>query len=177
MGRSVVGIIVGAWLGLTLVGSGAWGSLCVRPGEPAPDFTLGTLDGRSIQLEDYRGKVVLLVFWATWCPRCMEQLAFLQGLHTSLGERLAILAVNQETQLLSPTHVAKLRDDLAGLGVTFPVPLDVQLDVWKAYCVGALPTTLILDREGTVRFAEANFYWASKQKIEAVLSDLGVPVR
>ena len=177
MGRSLVGIVAGLLVAGILFGTPARGSLCIQPGETAPDFTLETLDGGSVHLVDYRGKVVLLVFWATWCPRCMEQLAFLQGLHTSLGDHMAILAVNQETQLLSPAHVAKLRDDLSGLGVTFPVPLDKELDVWKAYCIGALPTTLILDQKGTVRFAEPNFYWASKQKIEGVLKELGVPVR
>jgi len=177
MGRSIAGIVAGILMALTLAGSVARASLCVEVGQPAPDFTLETADGGSVHLADYRGKVVLVVFWATWCPRCMEQLAFLQGLHTSLGDRLAILAVNQETQLLSPLHVSKLRDDLTRSGITFPVPLDKQLDVWTTYCIGALPTTVILDREGNVRFAEPNFYWASKQKIEGVLTELGVPVR
>jgi peroxiredoxin len=170
------------WLGLAALGSlggvpRAGHALCVPEGRAAPDFTLETIEGGSVQLSALRGKPVLLVFWATWCPRCMEQLAFLQGLHTSLGDRLAILAVNQETQLLSPAHVAKLQEELRELGISLPVPLDRELSVWKDYCIGALPTTVILDREGIVGFAEPNFYWASRDKIEGVLRGLGVALR
>lgn len=160
----------GSWF---LGAGGSW-ALCVAEGRPAPDFTLETLEGGVAELSALRGRPVLLVFWATWCPRCMEQLAFLQGLQTSLGDRLAILAVNQETQLLSPAHVAKLREELRALGIELPVPLDRELSVWQDYCIGALPTTVILDREGIVRFAEPNFYWASREKIESVLRGLGV---
>ncbi|MEW6488209.1 MAG: TlpA disulfide reductase family protein [Thermodesulfobacteriota bacterium] len=163
-------LAAGSWF----LGAGGGHALCVQEGTAAPDFTLETLEGGSVRLSALRGKPVLLVFWATWCPRCMEQLAFLQGLQTSLGDRLAILAVNQETQLLSPAHVAKLREELRERGISLPVPLDRELSVWKDYCIGALPTTVILDREGIVRFAEPNFYWASREKIEGVLRGLGV---
>ncbi|MBE0617743.1 MAG: TlpA family protein disulfide reductase [Proteobacteria bacterium] len=179
MGRIGAAVL---WAGLAVFGNlGAAvppsHALCLGEGQPAPEFALETLDGDVVRLSALRGKPVLLVFWATWCPRCMEQLAFLQGLHTSLGDRLTILAVNQETQLLSPAHVTRLRQELEGLGIDLAVPLDRDLAVWKAYCIGALPTTVILDRQGLVRFAEPNFYWASREKIETVLRDLDVPVR
>jgi len=156
---------------------GSWTSghaLCVELGDEAPDFTVETLDGKPVTLSDYRGKVVFLAFWASWCPRCMEELAFLQGLYTGLSKDLVVLAVNQETQNLSETHVAKLREEIGTLGIQFPVLLDKNLSVWKAYCVNALPTSVILDREGKVRFAEPNYYWASQKRFRAVLADLGL---
>jgi hypothetical protein len=58
--------------------------------------------------------------------------------------------------------------------IPFPVLLDPNLESWRAYCLNALPTNVILDREGKVRFAEANFYWASEEKITRALEGLGV---
>jgi peroxiredoxin len=151
-------------------------ALCLETGTPAPDFVLEDMDGQPVKLSDYRGKVVFLAFWASWCPRCMEELAFLQGLYTGLSKDLVVLAVNQETQNLSKTHVARIKEEVAGLGIQFPILLDKELTVWKSYCINALPTSVILDREGNVRFAEPNYYWASQKKFRAVLEELGVAV-
>ena len=157
-----------------LAGPRGAGAVCLEVGDAAPNFTLEDIDGKAVTLSDYRGRVVFLAFWASWCPRCMEELAFLQGLYTGLSKDLVVLAVNQETQNLSPTHVAKLKEEIAGLGIQFPILLDKNLDVWKSFCINALPTSVILDREGKVRFAEPNYYWASQKKFRAVLEELGV---
>ncbi len=149
-------------------------ALCLDSGQEAPGFTIEDIDGKPVSLSDYEGKVVLLAFWASWCPRCMEELAFLQGLYTGLSKELVVLAINQETQNLSPAHVAKLKDEVTSLGIQFPILLDKNLDVWKSYCINALPTSVILDRKGAVRFAEPNYYWASQKKIKEVLSELDV---
>ncbi len=154
--------------------AGPAGALCLKAGQAAPDFTLPDMNGKSVQLSSYRGKVVLLAFWASWCPRCMEELAFLQGLSTGLANDLVVLAINQETQNLSDAHVAALRKEVEGLGIEFPILLDRELSVWKDYCINALPTSVILDREGVVRFAEPNYYWASQKKIRGVLKELGI---
>ncbi len=154
-------------------GAPAW-SLCLDEGQKAPDFTIEDINGSPVSLSSFQGKVVLMAFWASWCPRCMEELAFLQGLYTGNEDKMVILAVNQETQNLSASHVAKLKEDIETLGITFPVLLDKNLDVWKLYCINALPTSVILDQEGNVRFAEPNYYWASQKKIRKVLEDLGV---
>lgn len=159
---------------LLLAANGSASALCVEMGQEAPDFTVESIDGKPVRLSEYRGKVVFLAFWASWCPRCMEELAFLQGLYTGFSKDLVVLAVNQETQNLSETHVAKLREEISTLGIQFPVLLDKSLAIWKAYCINALPTSVILDREGKVRFAEPNYYWASQKKFRAVLADLGL---
>ncbi len=160
-----------------LAGPHGAGALCLQAGDTAPDFTVEDIDGKSVTLSDYRGKVVFLAFWASWCPRCMEELAFLQGLYTGLAKDLVVLAVNQETQNLSPTHVSKLKEEISGLGIQFPILLDKDLEVWKSFCINALPTSVILDREGKVRFAEPNYYWASQKNFRAVLEELGVSQR
>jgi len=149
-------------------------ALCLEQGQKAPDFSIEDINGKMTTLSQYKGKVVFLAFWASWCPRCMEELAFLQGLYIGLSDDLVILAINQETQNLSQAHVEKLRAEASELGISFPVLLDKNLEVWKSYCINALPTSVVLDREGRVRFQEPNYYWASQGKIKQVLSGLGV---
>jgi len=168
-------LVAALCLGVLLVAGvpAAW-SLCLEKGQVAPDFTIEDINGNPVSLSSFRGKVVMLAFWASWCPRCMEELAFLQGLYTGHEDEIVVLAVNQETQNLSPKHVAKLKEEIDTLGISFPILLDKDLDVWKSYCINALPTSVILDREGKVRFAEPNYYWASQKKIRKVLEDLGV---
>jgi thiol-disulfide isomerase/thioredoxin len=73
-------------------------ALCVESGTAAPDFTIEDINENPVTLSDHRGKVVFLAFWASWCPRCMEELAFLQGLYTGMSKDLVVLAINQETQ-------------------------------------------------------------------------------
>jgi peroxiredoxin len=149
-------------------------ALCLEMDTVAPDFTIEDINGNPVTLSDQRGKVVFIAFWASWCPRCMEELAFLQGLYTGMSKDLVVLAINQETQNLSTAHVAKLRSEINELGIEFPVLLDRDLEVWKAYCINALPTSVIVDREGKVRFVEPNYYWASQKKIRSVFKELGM---
>jgi len=149
-------------------------AICVEEGQVAPDFTLESIDGGSVSLSSHRGKVVLIAFWASWCPRCLEELTFLEELHSELSDDIVVLAINQETQHLSQAHVEQLKHEVAEWGVQYPILLDKGLEVWGEYCINALPTSVIVDRKGEVRFAEPNYYWASKEKITNVLSDLGV---
>lgn len=171
---------VGFWIGILAVclcvcfSTTSPSAMCLEMGQKAPDFSIEDISGKKVSLSEYKGKVVFLAFWASWCPRCMEELAFLQGLYLGLADNLVILAVNQETQNLSPSHVEKLHGEVSEMGIQFPVLLDKELDVWKSYCINALPTSVILDREGRVRFQEPNYYWASQEKIKKVLSDLNV---
>jgi peroxiredoxin len=171
--RRLVWTVLAAWIVVAAWVPGA-NALCLEEGQVAPDFTVSDIDGKPVTLSSYRGKVVFLAFWASWCPRCMEELAFLQGLYTGLAGDLVVLAVNQETQTLSAAHVAKLKEEIESLGITFPVLLDKDLEVWKSFCINALPTSVILDREGKVRFAEPNYYWASQKKFRAILAEMGV---
>jgi peroxiredoxin len=149
-------------------------AVCLEVGQEAADFTISDIDGNPVTLSRLRGKVVLLAFWASWCPRCMEELTFLQGLYTEYSDQLEVLAVNQETRNLSAAHVAKLKKEIGALGIDFPIPLDKELSVWNSYCIKALPTSAILDREGIVRFVDPIYYWDNQDKIEAVLKELGI---
>ena len=115
-------------------------------GEPeAPDFTLPTLEGRTVTLSALRGQVVFLNFWATWCPPCREEMPSIERLHRELrAQGLVVLAVDVDE---SPERVAKFVKDFR-LG--FPVLLDAGSHVFSSYGAPGLPTTILIDRKGRV---------------------------
>jgi peroxiredoxin len=110
----------------------------------APALALPDLDGRSVSLASLRGDVVLLYFWATWCPYCGKELpTTVEQLARSYRDRrLTVLAVNIEEGR------DKVRPWVRQHGVTVPVLLDVDGDVTSEYRVTATPTTILIDREG-----------------------------
>jgi peroxiredoxin len=146
-------------------------ALCVEVGKPAPDVTLPTIDGQNVTLSSYRGKIVLLAFWASWCPRCIEELTFLQGIY-KMSPDIAVLAINQESQNISRAHIERIRKTLKESKIDFPVLIDRNLDAWNTFCINALPTSIILDPKGTVRFAEPNYYWATQDKIADIIAEI-----
>jgi peroxiredoxin len=111
--------------------------------ERPPDFAGRTPLGQAVSLGDLRGRVVVLTFWASWCPPCRPDLAALEEVHRRLGdERLAIVGVNVRER---PTVV---RDYADALGLTFPVLVDRRGEIQAAYGVVGLPTTFIVARDG-----------------------------
>ena len=111
----------------------------------APSFTLSTMDGRTIDSTDLRGKVVLLNFWATWCGPCKEEMPSMQRLRDAFpGTDLALLAVTGDQQQQAIAAFAK------ALGLSFPILLDESKDVSAAFGVRGLPTTVIIDRQGSL---------------------------
>ena len=145
--------------------------LCVEVGKPIRDVTLPTIDGQNATLSSFRGKIVLLAFWASWCPRCVEELTFLQGIY-KMSPDIAVLAINQESQNISNAHLERIRNTLKESKIDFPVLVDRNLDAWNTYCINALPTSIIVDPKGMVRFAEPNYYWATQDKIAEVISEI-----
>jgi len=114
-------------------------------GYPAPDFVLTTLDGEEFRLSAQRGTPVVLNFWATWCPPCRAELPELRSVSERYAGQLAVVGVNQAE---SAATVAKSSPEL---GLTFPIPLDLQGDVSQVYGVRSLPTTFFIDRNGVIR--------------------------
>ncbi len=116
---------------------------------PAPGFTLKDMDGKKFSLKDYRGKVVLLNFWATWCPPCRREMPSIERLHQYFkGKDFVVLALNQ---MESGDQVFTFTGDL-GVDLTFPILFDKDSSVSRAYGVQGLPTTYIIDKKGNVRF-------------------------
>ncbi len=143
-------------------------ALCVEVGKEIPDVSLPTLDGEPVALSSFRGKIVLMAFWASWCPRCEEELTFLEGVYKTSPD-IVVLAINQESQNISRAHIDRIRKTLKDWKIDFPVLVDRNLDAWNTFCMNALPTSIILDKKGVVRYAEPNYYWATQDKIAGVI--------
>jgi thiol-disulfide isomerase/thioredoxin len=116
------------------------------PLEQMVDFTLPSLtEGKTVQLSDYKGKVILLDFWQTTCPPCQEELPVLQGLYKEFADKgFVLLAVNlaEDRQ--------KVADFLKRQSLDIPVVLDTDGKVGDAYRIGGLPTTYLIGRDGKV---------------------------
>lgn len=161
------GTVAACILALSLIAAPAH-PLCVEIGKPIPEVSLPSLRGDMVTLSDFKGKIVLLAFWASWCPRCEEELTFLQGIYKTSPD-IVVVAINQESQNVSKTHLDRIRGTLQDWKIDFPVLIDRNLDAWNAFCINALPTSVILDKKGIVRYAEANYYWASQDKFADVI--------
>lgn len=121
----------------------------VQIGNRAPDFTLKTLDGRMVKLSDFRGKKVILNFWATWCPPCKAEVPeFEKFYQEQQNDSIEILAVDITAQEKSKEGVT---DFIKSYGITYPVVLDEAGVVADTYRISAIPTTFIVDAQGTVR--------------------------
>ena len=111
-------------------------------GRPAPAFTLKTLDGRAVSLDDFRGRVVLLDFWGTFCPPCVAALPQLQALHDRHAARgFAVVGVTVDDR---PAMVKK-----ATAKITYPI-VQATPQVWSAYKVNALPSLVLVGRDGRI---------------------------
>ena len=123
----------------------------VMSGE-APDFTLKSHSGQNIRLSEYRGEVVLINFWASWCGPCRQEMPLLDELHNqynALG--FTVLGVNVEQD---PYQARKLLKDMP---VSFPVLFDDRSVVSKQYDVIAMPSTVLVDRNGNMRYLHKGY--------------------
>lgn len=114
---------------------------------PAPDFNLPNSEGQSVKLSDLRGKVVVLNFWATWCPPCREEMPSMQTLWESFkGDDFELLAVNVGED---EDMVFAFRHELSKT-LKFPILLDEKSQVARTYPIRGLPTTYVLDKQGRI---------------------------
>lgn len=111
--------------------------------EDITDFTASLLDGTTIRLSDYRGQVVMLNFWATWCPPCRREMPMLQTIADRYQE-FVILAVNDAE---TPEQIQPFVDRL---GLRFPIVLDETEQLQRMFRVMGYPTSIFIDREGRI---------------------------
>lgn len=152
--------------------SGAASAALLRPytgDRETPPLSLETLDGEWIELHRYRGKVVVLNFWATWCPPCVEEIPSLERLRKLRHDRgLEVLSVDVGEE------PEKVRAFLEDKPVGYPVALDPQARAFKAWNTYAFPTTFVLDRSHRIRYAVFGaFAWDSREVLDAVDALLG----
>lgn len=113
----------------------------------AADFTLENMDGEHISLSDFRGQVIMLNFWATWCPPCRREIPSMESIYRDLGgDGFIVLAVNE---FEDPDHVFAYTGQLS-VDPSFPVLFDRDSRVSQDYGVKGLPTTLLIDKRGQI---------------------------
>ena len=121
-------------------------------GQPAPDFALKSSTGQNLRLSEYRGDVVMINFWATWCGPCRQEMPLLDELYARyqrVGFNLLGVNIDDDSR-----RAMQMIDEL---GVSFPVLFDARKEVSELYEVEAMPVTILVDREGTVRYVHHGY--------------------
>ena len=145
--------------GATQVGSG------IQKGQFASDFELKDMDGNRVHLSDFRGSIVFLNFWASWCPPCKAEMPHMERIHRDYKDKsVTVLAVNLTT---TEGKLSDVKEFVTNAGLTFPVVLDTEGVVKKQYQIMAYPTTFIIDEQGIIRqrFLGAVSYETIRQMI------------
>lgn len=124
----------------------------VTPATGAPDFTLPSLGGGNVRLQEQRGRVVMVNFWASWCGPCRVEMPHLSRLYEKYkASGFVVLAVNIDEDPLKAAAVAKQ------LGLRFPVLLDGDKKVSRQYELATMPSTVLVDRDGRVRHVHRGY--------------------
>jgi peroxiredoxin len=143
--RHLVAALLVALLSLPALGA-------VQPQQPAPDFTLQSAEGRNLRLVEQRGQVVLINFWASWCGPCRVEMPHLNRLHDKYkASGFTVLGVNIDDD---PRHGAATA---VRWGIRFPVLLDADKAVTRRYDLGAMPSTVLVDRDGRIRYLHRGY--------------------
>lgn len=155
---------VAVLVGISIAAPLAEAARLPRVGQAPPPLVGSTVDGRPVSVAEYRGKVVVLSFWATWCKPCRKELPMLEGLQRAAGtENLQVIAVNLESASVFRRQVARMTDFKSVL------IRDERRKTSKAYGIDAIPCMVIVGRDGLVRKVNLGY---NEDKLEAVIADV-----
>lgn len=153
-------IVVALVLAVTLTACGGLdlpGSQGITVGKVARDFSLPSVDGQLASLSDYSGNVVMVNFWATWCPPCKAEIPDFEAAYQAYkddGFVVLGIEVGDSARVVEPW--------VTGLGMSYPVLLDESSRVMKEYRVPGLPTSLFVDRDGVIQVRHVGYLSAAK---------------
>jgi len=142
----------------------------VIPGEAAKDFRLDTLTHERFYLNEHKGKVVVLVFWTTWCSACKGELVELNTIKdVSMNGDLVVAGICSD-----PENIDTLKEVTETLNIEYPVLLDKGQTVTGKYKVSAFPTTIIIDQKGIVSFIREGYNSSIASQLKTKISSLSV---
>jgi len=152
---------------VALAATAAVTSHAVAIQDEAPDFTLKSLEGSNLRLEEYRGQVVLINFWASWCGPCRQEMPLLDRLHHRYEDTgFAVLGINVEGEIKPAQEIVDKTN------VTFPVLIDEDQKVSEMYNLEAMPSTVVVDRDGVVRYIHRGYKPGDEAKYVEVVKAL-----
>jgi cytochrome c biogenesis protein CcmG, thiol:disulfide interchange protein DsbE len=157
-----------SWLAAASLSVWCAPALAVQPGSPAPAIVLPA-EGGEFRLDAYRGKVVYLDFWASWCGPCKQSFPFMNSLQSRYADKgLVIVAVNVDTAREDAQRFLKQ------VPADFKVAYDPKGDVAKEYAIKGMPSSFLIGRDGKVLSAHTGFNYASRDQLDlAVQQALG----
>lgn len=166
MARIVLILMVIAGLGLTIAafGPGLTKGAVGEVGGAAPDFQLYSTRGKLVQLSAHRGKVIVLDFWASWCPPCRAAIPAMHRLNERYHDQgVLILGVNVRDNQDPAEFMSKMN-------ATYPVLISGE-DVATEYSVKGIPTFVIIDKQGKVIYRDSGWTPAREQEIRRIIED------
>ncbi|MCS7052155.1 MAG: TlpA family protein disulfide reductase [Ignavibacterium sp.] len=112
----------------------------------APEFSLKTLEGKTVKLSDYKGKIVIIDFWATWCPPCRKGIPDLVDLQKTYSKELVVIGISLDQE----RTIKDLKPFIQNYGINYPVVLGDEKVVRDYGGVNAIPTSFIVDQKGFI---------------------------
>ncbi|XIH35918.1 thiol-disulfide oxidoreductase (plasmid) [Cytobacillus firmus] len=133
-------------------GSIAPNSEGLSEGDAPPDFELKTLEGKTIRLSDYKGKKVILNFWASWCPPCKAEMPHMETYYKTNAKKqnIEIIAVNLTNLERGSNKLEQVKNFVKDYRLTFQIPLDENGDVGRTYQTLSIPTSYMIDSNGLI---------------------------
>jgi peroxiredoxin len=154
-------------LGGTALALFAVAAPAVAPQASAPDFTLRSMGGPNLRLQEQRGQVVMVNFWATWCGPCRQEMPHLNRLYEKYrASGFVLLGINVDDDAGNAAAVA------AKLGLKFPVLLDTDKKVSRQYDLATMPSTVLIDRDGKVRYVHRGYLAGFEDSYEKQIREL-----
>ncbi|HFQ91930.1 MAG TPA: TlpA family protein disulfide reductase [Chromatiales bacterium] len=134
---------------------------------PAPDFTLKSRGGENLKLSEFRGEVVMINFWASWCAPCRQEMPLLDQLYNRYSPMgFTILGINVEEDSAQAEKLLK------EIPVSFPILYDTGNTVTELYKVMAMPSTVMVDRDGNMRYLHLGYLPGYEVEYEAQIREL-----
>jgi len=154
-------------MGAALVLGSTLPAQAIAPAGIAPDFTLRSADGQNLRLNEQRGRVVLVNFWATWCGPCKQEMPHLNRLYEKYrASGFVLLGVNVDEDPRLAVGLAQR------MGLKFPVLFDGDKKVSKLYDLGSMPSTVMIDRDGRVRHVHLGYREGLEDTYEKQIREL-----